>query len=104
MGVHGFSFEKRVTGRVAEVVVKPVGLIVFQIRTLITLIFRNMDGFRDFINGTLVGVGAALLGADVYSAYSAKMLELPGTHAKYEIDVDKKPGAYDLVILNSAAT
>jgi len=45
ISVHGLSTEKRVTKRVAEVVVEPVGLIVFQIRTLITLISRNMDGF-----------------------------------------------------------
>jgi spermidine dehydrogenase len=34
------------------------------------------------------------VGADVYSAYSAKLLELPGTHSRYEVDPEQGAGAY----------
>jgi spermidine dehydrogenase len=42
----------------------------------------------------IIAISMGGVGADVYSAYSAKLLELPGTQAKYEIDADRKPGAY----------
>ncbi|MFT5710213.1 MAG: spermidine dehydrogenase [Halioglobus sp.] len=36
------------------------------------------------------------VGADVYSAYSARLLEMPGTNARFEISPDKAPYAYSL--------
>ena len=45
--------------------------------------------FDPIIANSMGGVGA-----DVYSAYSAKMLDMPGTQARYEYDPDKDPGAY----------
>ena len=42
----------------------------------------------------IIAISMGGVGADVYSAYSAKLLQLPGTHAKYEIDSQKKAGAY----------
>ncbi len=45
--------------------------------------------FDPIIANSMGGVGA-----DVYSAYSARLLELPGTQAGYKFDRDKDPGAY----------
>ena len=42
----------------------------------------------------IIAVSMGGVGADVYSAYSARLLELPGTHAKYEFDSKQDPGAY----------
>jgi len=45
--------------------------------------------FDPIIANSMGGVGA-----DVYSAYSARLLELPGTQAKYEFVSSQDPGAY----------
>ncbi len=42
----------------------------------------------------IIAISMGGVGADVYSAYSARMLELPGTQSRYEIDSSKSPGAY----------
>jgi len=42
----------------------------------------------------VIAISMGGVGADVYSAYSAKLLALPGTHTSYEIDSNKKAGAY----------
>jgi spermidine dehydrogenase len=45
--------------------------------------------FDPIIANSMGGVGA-----DVYSAYSAKLLDMPGTQSRYEYDPDEDPGAY----------
>lgn len=42
----------------------------------------------------IIAISMGGVGADVYSAYSAKLLDLPGTQVHYQYDSQKDPGAY----------
>ncbi len=42
----------------------------------------------------IIAISMGGVGADVYSAYSAKLLEMPGTQARYKYDGSKEVGAY----------
>ena len=50
----------------------------------------------------IIAISMGGVGADVYSAYSARQLELPGTQARYEIDTNQTPGAYSFPGGNTA--